>query len=129
MCEDLRIKIIQRMKGKMPKNILLLNANKKGSGNPAWKGVITSENYRLRRGKDFASWRKKVYERDKYICQKCKIKGGKLHPHHIMNFSDCFDERFDISNGITLCKLCHMKFHKLYGYRNNNHEQIEEFIR
>ena len=34
----------------------------------------------------------------------------------------------DLKNGITLCRDCHKKFHKIYGKKNNNKGQVEEFI-
>ena len=37
-------KISKFMKGRTPKNLSLINKNKKGSGNPAWKGGITLSN-------------------------------------------------------------------------------------
>ena len=36
--------------------------------------------------------------------------------------------RTDINNGITLCNICHKKFHDIYGYTNNNKTQFEEFM-
>jgi len=90
-------------------------------------------NERMRRGKDFAKWRKKVFERDNYICQKCKKRSKKgerieLHPHHILNFSNHEDLRFIVDNGVTLCVECHQEFHKRYGWINNNEWQMKEFI-
>lgn len=54
-------------------------------------------------------WRVKVFERDDYICQECKIKGGKLQAHHIKSYREYPELRHDISNGQTLCIECHKK--------------------
>jgi len=51
-----------------------------------------------------------------------------LNAHHIENFANKKKLRFEDSNGITLCKECHDKFHKIYGYQNNNREQLTEFL-
>jgi len=89
-----------------------------------------SKDYHIIRGsKEFRDWRNGVFIRDNHTCQKCKVKGYELHPHHILNFNDHIDLRFDISNGITLCVEHHKEFHKLYGQKNNTREQIEEYIK
>ena len=36
--------------------------------------------------------------------------------------------RTDINNGITLCVDCHKKFHEKYGNKNNDLNQIKEFL-
>jgi hypothetical protein len=60
------------------------------------------ENYRL--------WRTSVFERDNYKCQGCGTSKD-LQAHHIEHWKDCVDKRFDVDNGITLCKKCHLKAH------------------
>ena len=93
-----------------------------------WRGGITPE-YRVVRNRiEWKLWREAVYARDNWTCQKCEVKGGKLHPHHIQNFAQFPELRTSIKNGTTLCKECHIKFHKLYGFKNNSKEQIEEFL-
>lgn len=82
-----------------------------------WRGRIE---YRL--------WRESVFARDNWTCQKCKEWGGKLHPHHILNFAEWIELRFAIDNGITLCYECHKGFHKKYGKKNNTKEQLYEWI-
>lgn len=75
----------------------------------------------------YKHWRKAVFTRDNWTCQKCFEKGY-MHPHHIRNFAEAIELRFDINNGITLCVPCHRKFHKEYGAKNNSLIQIKSFI-
>lgn len=73
-------------------------------------------------------WRLKVYERDSYTCQLCgDNNGGNLNAHHLDGWDWCEERRFDINNGVTLCKICHTEFHKKYGFGKNTKEQFAEF--
>jgi hypothetical protein len=76
-----------------------------------WKGGITPENKKDRCSSKYKNWRISVFLRDKYTCQKCNKKGGILNAHHIIEFAKNKDLRFDINNGITLCKKCHINLH------------------
>lgn len=78
-----------------------------GDKNPNWKGGVSSENERIRNSEKYILWRKLVFERDGYKCQICKKIGGNLNAHHIKSFSEYPELRFDVNNGITLCKDCH----------------------
>lgn len=55
------------------------------------------------------SWRKKVFERDKYTCQVCLKEGGELQADHIKCFAHHENFRYEVSNGRTLCRSCHKK--------------------
>ena len=80
-------------------------------------------------------WRKNIFKRDNFTCQKCNDdKGGNLQAHHIkrlevilneiinsnknLNISELEDivmkneELLSLGNGITLCKKCHTNTHK-----------------
>ena len=96
----------------------------KGKNGHNWKGGITSLNHFFRNNVDYKIWRKAIFERDNFTCQVCKQYGGDLRVHHINNFADFPELRFAINNGITLCKNCHQKFHKMFGQRNNTKEQL-----
>lgn len=97
-----------------------------------WKGGVTSLINKIRCIQENVEWRKKVFERDNYTCQKCGKKGH-LEAHHITSFRDIFYQFlkhysqfspledklvlirlaimykpfWDISNGLTLCRTCH----------------------
>lgn len=77
-----------------------------------WKGGITDENHRQRESSDYKRWRMDVFCRDNYTCQHCKQIGGVLNAHHIKPFSVYPELRFDIENGLTLCRRCHIEIHR-----------------
>lgn len=83
----------------------------KGNKNYFWKGGVTQINILLRNSQQYKLWRRSAFERDNYTCQSCG-KEGHVEVHHIKPFSINPELRFEISNGITLCKDCHKKVHK-----------------
>ncbi len=85
-------------------------------------------NERLRRRIEYKLWREAIFSRDNWTCQKCGERGGKLVAHHLYNFADFPKLRTSIENGTTLCKKCHIEFHKTYGLKNNTKEELEEFF-
>lgn len=101
----------------------------KGNKCPAWKDGKSIENQLIRGSIELKNWRKEIFKRDNYICQKTGIRGEKLCAHHIKNFSKYPELRFETDNGITLSKEAHDEFHKKYGRRDNTKEQLEEFLR
>ena len=102
-----------------------------GKNSNFWKGGKMAEYpelERIRKSNEYNLWHKANLERDYFTCQKCKKLRGELRVHHINNFLDYPELRFAIDNGITLCKNCHLDFHKKYGNRNTNHKQLQEFL-
>ncbi len=81
------------------------------------------------RSKDpkFIYWSKKVKQRDDFQCQICFKDNQYLESHHLKNFADYPFERFNIDNGITLCKMHHEQFHNIFGKSFNTPEQFEQF--
>ncbi len=55
----------------------------------------------------YKSWRKKVFERDEYSCQKCGQIAGYLTAHHKKSWAKYPKLRYKLTNGITLCEDCH----------------------
>lgn len=77
-----------------------------------WKGGVTSQNSIIRNSQEYKQWRKKVFERDDYTCRVCNKKNGQgkavyLEAHHIRDFANHQELRFEVSNGLTLCEDCH----------------------
>lgn len=104
----------------------------KGKDHPNWKGSA-SEMILAREGKEGKEWRKRVFQRDGYLCQICLDKThNKLQAHHFYSFSAYPKLRYNINNGITLCEQCHSNhykgsFHQIYGTHNNTPEQFEKY--
>lgn len=78
-----------------------------GSGNVNWKGGVTPTHWAIRQTREYAEWRRGVYRRDRWTCQSCGYHGRQIVAHHIEAFSDHPERRFDIENGLTLCRPCH----------------------
>lgn len=90
-----------------------------------------SPEYRVNRRTlpEHTKWRNEVYKRDNYTCKICGYnKGHILEAHHIFSYKAYPEHRFNIHNGITLCKECHKKFHDMYGYGNNTLTQFILFF-
>lgn len=90
--------------------------NQRGSRSHFWKGGKTKLSKLLRTRSEYLNWRQKVFERDNYICQKCGVRSGNgkkifLQAHHLKEFHKFPKLIYEVSNGITLCKNCHLLEH------------------
>ena len=82
----------------------------RGAENPQWKGGRKYARNQWMDRYEYKEWRAAVFERDSYTCQMCgKPSTGNIQAHHIRPWRDFPALRFDVSNGITLCKKCHHK--------------------
>lgn len=84
----------------------------RGEDSPSWRGGKSSIYHTLRNRRDYKWWRQSVFERDDYTCQTCGVRSSvgvavELHPHHIKSFTHYPELRYDITNGVTVCKSCH----------------------
>ena len=90
---------------------------KLGLASSNWKGGISRAYKTGYYSIQYKEWRRKVFDRDNYTCQKCGIHNGNskvlyLTAHHKKSFSKYPELRFDVSNGLTVCELCHCKIDK-----------------
>jgi len=84
----------------------------KGDKHPSWKGGKPWLRFRDER---YVAWRNAVLERDSYVCQdcgrQCKKHERGLAAHHLKSYADYPEFRYDLANGLTLCRMCHMTRH------------------
>lgn len=91
-----------------------------------WKGGRTSLKHAMRTTGSYIGWRTNVFIRDNYTCVWCGDgRGGNLEADHIVEVKTIFDKYkliniheilacealWDVDNGRTLCKTCHIKRH------------------
>jgi len=97
-----------------------------GLGNPRWLGGITPENKKIRNSIQFRLWREAVYARDNWTCQECGERGCYIEAHHIKSFINHESLRFDINNGLTLCRECHKKTDNFCGRAKRKLKDLEQ---
>lgn len=89
----------------------------KGENHYNWKGGITPFVKARWSSTEYRKWRRAIYKKDNYICQKCSKIGGNLNAHHIKSLKKYPKLMYDLNNGVTWCKDCHLKYHKKYGFK------------
>lgn len=77
-----------------------------------WQGGKTAEHIRERHDPKHKEWSLSVLRKDRWTCQQCGYKGRNLVAHHVIPFSESREKRYDVSNGICLCRSCHCEIHK-----------------
>ena len=92
--------------------------------------VDTSEPVTVNRNSEtpgYNEWRNTIVNRDK----KCVCCGYDKHleAHHLFGYKENPSLAVNESNGITLCKFCHDKYHSVYGLRDINPVDFVDFIK
>ena len=80
-----------------------------------------------RNTREYRKWRIAVIRRGK----RCVVCGSIKHreAHHLNSAMYFKDERFDVDNGVTLCKHCHLAFHTKYKRTTRQKATKEDFER
>lgn len=94
-----------------------------GSLHHNWKGGVSKRDITKSQ-----EWREQVFIRDNYTCQKCGDTNTYLNAHHILGWARYEAARFKVSNGITLCKSCHMDFHNTYTRTRFTEDDLVEYL-
>ena len=96
-----------------------------------WRKIVDN-NIFDRKSYEYLIWEQLVKER---VNNKCCVCGDDIdiEVHHIIPFSDNYEKRIDVNNGICLCKRHHSSkisgsFHNVYGTVNNTYEQLQQYI-
>jgi hypothetical protein len=101
------VKLSQKTKDKIADS---LKGRFRGRLNPKWKENATHRwRVPLHNQWEYKAWRKQVFQRDRYSCKTCcKPSSGDIQAHHIRPLEFNPELIFDVSNGITLCRKCHL---------------------
>lgn len=110
-----RKKISTALKGKIPKNVLRGDfvREKNWKWIPDRTKLKDAHGSEERRSSKYKYWRRQVCLRDNF---KCKIANpdcnGRLEVHHILGYTEYPELRYEINNGICLCKFHHPRKRK-----------------
>lgn len=95
---------------------------KRGEKSNFWKGGTSTERELI--GAYTRGIAPQVHDRFNYICQRCKVRGGSLHAHHLIPVFADESVAYDFSNLVTLCKNCHE-----YIHQNNQEAEFAKFYK
>jgi thymidylate synthase (FAD) len=91
-------------------HLAAIRAARSGARSNFWRGGLSSERANV------ARWTTenapKVHEQYDYTCQRCQVRGGRLHAHHIVPVWHSASHAREIGNLITLCDACHRAVHR-----------------
>jgi len=117
-----------------PETIKKMSEAQRRDKNHAWKGGTTKLRVRIWHSYKYRQWRSDIFTRDDFTCQLCDKHGGYLEvDHYPTRFIDIInnnnittveeavkcEELWNINNGRTLCKECHINT-ETYGNKKKN---------
>ncbi|MFW6359305.1 MAG: FAD-dependent thymidylate synthase [Chroococcales cyanobacterium] len=82
---------------------------RRGEESNFWKGGVTDERTAV------GAWTRtiapQVHEKFDFTCQKCGVRGGKLHAHHLLPVYSHPEKAYEFNNLVTVCENCHQEIH------------------
>jgi hypothetical protein len=102
----------------------------KQSGEAHWNynpNLTLEDRLDNRNSSESLKWKREVLKKNGY---KCIITDSteNIQIHHIYNYAQYKHLRTDINNGVPMTEEMHKKFHSIYGRKNNDVHQLNEFI-
>lgn len=97
-----------------------------GSSNPNYNFSISDEERFNRRNNKIVEWSFNVKKKFNFKCDCCESK-NRLNSHHLNGYNWDVENRYNVKNGVCLCRKCHLKFHKLYGFKDSIKKQYLKF--
>ena len=81
---------------------------RKGLNNlvPNWNGIYKHNDKHIFTF-EYKLWRSQVFQRDNWTCQTCGLRGVALEAHHIKSWAKYPELRYELDNGVALCRECH----------------------
>ena len=86
---------------------------------------------RSKKGRDskiYSWWREHIKRRDGYRCLLCGS-NNQAEVHHIERWIDNKALRFDVTNGVTLCLVCHNTRHNYVGKAFSAEDTLDVYTR
>jgi len=68
------------------------------------------------------------FERHNYACDRCGLKKVVLQAHHKNGWKHFPEQRFSISNLVSLCSYCHKRFHNEFGNGKTEPNTEQQYI-
>lgn len=82
---------------------------RRGSASHFWKGGTAPDRMLI------GAWTRQiapqVHRKFDYVCQKCGMRGGELHAHHLIPVFADVSLAYEFNNLVSLCKPCHESIH------------------
>jgi len=97
-----------RVSGEMSRR---LSAGQQHIAMKDWTGFRADHWKRVRSSGEWAEWRNAVFARDGFRCVDCGAASTRqvpIDPHHIWPKARYPKRVFDVTNGVTLCRKCHL---------------------
>ena len=108
---------------------LCYNESIAGENNPLYKHGKSAEIFSERDSPENRQWARKVKAGVSSCdyCEEAFEEWNTAQAHHKNSWRSFPEQRYDLENGVVLCKSCHDLFHGIYGKGGNTEEQYKQF--
>jgi hypothetical protein len=84
-----------------------------GPAHPNWKGGTRPARSADFSNPEYKAWRRAALDRDGWTCVDCGANDpARLHAHHVKPWAEHPALRYEIGNGVTVCRPCHTTRHR-----------------